>query len=137
MANSIRKVDYFAMQVSHKAGEAARILAALHRDGVNLLAFTGFPDGRGAQLDFVPAHAAKFLRAAKRAKFKLRAKKRGFLVHGADRPGAIAQVLAKLAKIRINVTAVDAVSAGKGRFGAILWVKPKDYNRTAKSLGAR
>lgn len=137
MADSIRKVDYFAMQISHKAGEAARILAALHRDGVNLLAFTGFPDGRGAQLDFVPANAAKFQRAAKRAQLRLRAKKRGFLIHGADRPGAIAQVLAKLAKVRINVTAVNAINAGKGRFGAILWVKPKDYNKAAKNLGAK
>ena len=137
MADSIRKVDYFVMQVSHKAGEAARILAVLQRHGVNLLAFTGFPDGRGAQLDFIPVDSKKFQAAAKRAKLKLRGKKRGLLVHGADRPGAVARVLSKLAEARINVTAVDAVSAGRGRYGAIVWVKPKDYARAARALGAK
>ena len=32
---------------------------------------------------------------------------------------------------------VDAVSAGKGRYGMILWVKAKDYGRAAKALGAK
>ena len=35
------------------------------------------------------------------------------------------------------VTAADAVTAGRGRFGMILWVKPKDVGRAAKALGAR
>jgi hypothetical protein len=43
----------------------------------------------------------------------------------------------KLADAKISVTAADAVSAGKGRFGMLLWVKPKDYARTARILGAR
>ena len=136
MADAIRKVDYFTMQVSHKPGEAARILAALSQHGVNLLAFTGFPDGRRAQLDFVPASSTAFQRAAKRMKLKLRAKKRGFLVRGTDRPGAISRILGRLAAVKVNVTAVDAVCAGKERYGAILWVKAKDYNKAAKALGA-
>ncbi len=35
------------------------------------------------------------------------------------------------------VTAVDAAAAGKGRYGMILWVKPKNYARAARALGAR
>mgnify|MGYP000721217287 CR=1 FL=1 len=35
----------------------------------------------------------------------------------------------KLADLKINITAVDAVVAGKGRWGAILWVKPQVYGR--------
>jgi hypothetical protein len=30
---------------------------------------------------------------------------------------------------------VAAVPAGAGRFGAILWVKPRDVKRAAKALG--
>jgi hypothetical protein len=45
-------------------------------------------------------------------------------------------VLQKLEKANINVTAVDAVSAGDGRYGAILWVKPLDVKKAAKSLKA-
>ncbi len=45
--------------------------------------------------------------------------------------------LDKLADARINVVATDAVTAGKGRYGAILWVKPKDVAKAARVLGAR
>ncbi len=136
MAETIRKVDYFAMDVPDKPGEGARVLGALADAGVNLLAFTGFPVGRRAQIDFIPEDAALFKAAAKNAKLKLRAKKAGFLVQGDDRPGAVADLLKRLADARINVTAVDAVGAGMGRYGAILWVKSKDVNKAAKALGA-
>lgn len=48
----------------------------------------------------------------------------------------VAEVLQKLADANINVTAVDGVSAGRGRWGAILWVKPQSVNKAAKVLQA-
>ncbi len=132
---TVRKVNYFVASAPNKAGAAARVLNALRE--VNLLAFTGFPAGRGAQLDFIPQNAAAFKAAAKRAKLKLRVKRGGFLIQGGDRAGAIARVMSRLAAAKINVTAIDAVCAGGGRFGAILWVKPKDAAKAAKALGAR
>ena len=45
--------------------------------------------------------------------------------------------LEKLADEKINVTAADAVAAGKGRYGMILWVRPKDYARAARVLRAK
>jgi len=131
--DTVRKVEYFIADVANKPGEAARALAAMQ--GVNLLVFTGFPSGRRAQVDFVPEDAAAFKDAAKRAKLKVKAKKGGFLVQGDDRPGAVAAVMQKLADAKINVTAIDAVAAGNGRWAAILWVKPTDTNKTAKALG--
>ncbi|MHB8534550.1 MAG: hypothetical protein ACYDBW_03795 [Sulfuricaulis sp.] len=132
-----KKISYFAMQIPNRTGEAARILAALAKSGVNLLAFTGFPDGQSSQVDFVPANPKTFLAAARKMKLRLRSKKTGFLIRGNDKRGAIAGVLAKLAKASINVTAVDAACAGGGRFGAILWVRQKDITRAARALGAR
>jgi len=137
MASKVRKIDYFAMNVPNRRGEAARILDSLREEGVNLLAFTGFPDKRGAQVDFVPENTAAFKAAARRAKLPVRAKKSGFLVQGDDRPGALSRVLDKLAEARINVTAVEAVCAGKDRFGALLWVKQKDVTKAKRALGAR
>jgi prephenate dehydratase len=136
-AMSIRKVDYFAMKVPNRAGEAACWLKELKKQGVNLLAFTGFPSGRASQLDFVPDNTARFLRATKKIGMRAGKKKTGFLVQGKDRVGALGNVMDRLAKAKINVTAVDGVSAGNGNFGAILWVKPKDINRTARTLHAR
>jgi hypothetical protein len=48
----------------------------------------------------------------------------------------VAEVLQKLADAGINITAVDGVSAGGGRWGAILWVKPQSVNKAAKVLQA-
>jgi predicted amino acid-binding ACT domain protein len=63
--------------------------------------------------------------------------KKGFLIQGTDRVGAVQRHLQKLADAGINVTAADGVAAGQGRFGMILWVKPRDYARAARALGAR
>ncbi len=136
MAESIRQVDYYYAVTPNKAGEACRILDGLKAAGVNLLAFSGFPSGRRAQLDFIPENPAAFVRAARAAKLKLSPRKKGFLIQGDDRPGALCGILAELAKARINVTAVDAACAGGRRYGAILWVKPRDHKRAAKLLGA-
>src|SRR5512139_3344707 len=136
MADVIKKVSYFAMDVVDKPGEAAKVITALSRAGVNFLAFSGFPRGRRAQLDFIPEDVELFRKALSTAKLKVQSKKTGFLVQGDDRPGAVAEVLQKLADAAINVTAVDGVSAGAGRWGAILWVKPQSVVKAAKVLQA-
>jgi hypothetical protein len=134
--DSVRQVEYFYVLVPNRPGEGARHLAALARAGVNLLAFSGFPEGRGAQLDFVPEDPAAFRSLARAERWKVVGPKRGFLVAGDDRVGAVAGRIQALADAKINVVAVDAVCAGAGRFGAILWVAPRDVKRAAKLLGA-
>lgn len=136
MAETIRKVDYFKMETANKPGEAARILGALKDEGVNLLAFSGFPQGRRAQLDFIAEDAGAFKKAAKKAALAISAKKSGFLIQGEDRVGAIADIVSRLGNAKINITAIDALCAGEGRYGAILWVKPSDIAKAAKALGA-
>lgn len=133
--DSIRRIEYFAIDTAHKAGEGARILGGLHGEGINLLAFSGFPSGRRAQMDFIPEDAAAFQSAAKRLGLKLKPRKTAFLVQGDERPGAIADLMARLAAAKINVTAIDAVCAGAGRYGAIFWVKPPEVAKAAKVLG--
>jgi prephenate dehydratase len=137
MSDTVRKVDYFAMTVPNTPGQTFRVLATLVSAGINLLACTGFPRGRRAQIDVVPDDTRKFSAAARKAKLKFNPKKTGFLIQGDDRPGALADHLKRLADRRINVTAVDGLSAGKGRWGAILWVKPKDVVRAGRVLRAR
>ena len=137
MATTIRKTAYFSMQTLNRAGQGARLLNGLTERGVNLLAFTGFPNAGRAQVDFVPEDVAEFTRAARRLGLKVSKRKTVFWVRGTDRPGAIAAICAKLAKARINMVAMDAVSAGGGRYGAIFWVKPKDVAKASRVLGAR
>jgi prephenate dehydratase len=134
---SIRKVGYYSTMVPNRPGAGAKLLDALRAARVSLLAFTGFPERGGAQVDFVAQNEAAFRRAAKKAGVRLSARKRAFLMQGADRPGALTGALGRLARAGINLVAIDAVTAGKGRFGAIFWVKPPDYGRAARLLRAR
>ncbi|HEX8012527.1 MAG TPA: hypothetical protein VF814_16575 [Casimicrobiaceae bacterium] len=136
MSDRVRKVDYFYVLVPNTAGQGAKVLAGLAAEGINLLAFSGFPSKGKGQLDLVPENSAAFSRAAKKLKLKLSKKKSGFLIQGTNRVGAMTKTLHTLAAAKINITAMDAVSAG-GRFAAIFWVKPKSVAKTAKLLRAR
>jgi hypothetical protein len=126
MADEICTAQYFKITTADKPGEGARVLTAFQDAGVNLVAFSGFPRARRGQLDLIPSDPAAFKAAAKQAKLKIEGPKLCFLVNGDDRPGAGAELLSKLAAARINVTALQEVSGGGGRYGAIFWVKPRD-----------
>lgn len=71
MADTIQRVQYFYTEVPDKPGEGARVLNLLRDEGVNLLAFSGFPKGRRTQMDLIPADAAALKAAAKKAKLRL------------------------------------------------------------------
>jgi len=135
MADRIRKIEYFKVVTPDRPGEGARVMRALKEGRVNLAAFTGFPRGKKAQMDFVPLNAAAFRKAMKRAGIQISGKQSVFLIQGDDKVGAVYRVLETLGSAGINVTAVDAVSGGKGRYGAILWVKPGDVRKASAALG--
>ena len=138
MSDRVRKVSYAYVKVPRRAGQGARLLGALRDAGVDLLAYSGFPGSGGkAQLDLVAQRMAPVAQVARKLGLKLSRTKRGFLMQGADRLGAVHRHVQKLADRRISITAADAVTAGNGRYGMILWVKPKDYARAARALGAR
>ena len=134
---SIRRADYYKMKVSQRPCAGAKLLGAMKAAGVNLLAFTGFPSGGGAQVDFIPENSAKFRQLASKAGLRVSKRKTVFLVRGSDRVGALTGVLGKLAAKKINLVALSAITAGNGRYGMIFWVKPKDIGRTARLLRAR
>ena len=135
MADATRAVDYYYTMIFDKPGEGAQLLRTFRDARVNLLAFSAFPSQRKSQVDFIPENSAAFAAAAKAAKIKLKGPKKVFLIDGDDRVGALADVLAKLGAAKVNVTAVDAACSGMGRYGAMLWVKPKDLKKAASALG--
>ncbi len=135
MGDTIHVLDYFKVRVPDKPGVCAGALAALQKARVNLLAFSGFPRGQRAQLDFVPSNPKTFKAAARKAKLNVTGPKSCFIVRGKDRPGAVADVVARLATQKVNITALDAVCGGSGRYGAIFWVKERDIRKAKKALG--
>lgn len=122
MADVVRKVEYFSIQVPNAPAKAFGVLSTLVSAGVDLLACVGVPRGRRAKIDVVPADPAQFRRVVRKAGLAFESQKTGFLIQGADRTGALADHLEKLANGGINVTGIDALSAGAGRWGAIIWV---------------
>jgi hypothetical protein len=137
MAVKCRFVDYYAIQIPDRPGTGARALRALAGARVTLDAVHAFPSGRGVQMDLVPGRGAALQRAARAARLRLSRRKRALLIEGDDRTGVLAGVLEKVAGAGVNITAVTGVRAGHGRFGAILWVKPRNLRRAAKALGVR
>lgn len=135
MADLIRMAQYFKVQVADKPGETARLLRVLQKANVYVRALYGFPRNRRAQVDFLPEDPARFKQVAREAKWKVQGPKTCFLVEGEDRVGALTEVTAKLAAAKINLTAINALAAGQGRFGALFWVKPGAVKKAAKVLG--
>jgi len=137
MAYTVTKMNYCYVKVGNRAGVCAKMLGQIKDAGINLLAFSGFPASGGkAQLDLIADRLGGIRKLAKQQGWKLSRPKKGFLIRGSDEVGAIEKHFRKLAKAGVNVTAADAVAAGKGRYGMILWVKPKYYQRAARALGA-
>jgi hypothetical protein len=137
MENVVRLVEYYYTDVPDRPRAGAKVLNALKAARVNLIAYTGFPTTRGrAQLDFVPSNERAFLATARKAGIKLVGPKTAFLIQGDDRVGAVADIVSKLGQARLNVVAMNAVAAGRRRYGAILWVKPRNVRKAAEILGA-
>lgn len=137
MADVVREVKYYYTEVPDRPGAGARVLNALKTRRANLLAYNGFPTIEGrAQLDFIPANERTFLAAARRGNIQLVGPKSAFLVQGSDRVGAVADVVTKLAEAHINITAMQAVTGGRNRYGAVVWVRPRNVGRAARVLGA-
>jgi hypothetical protein len=137
MPDTVRRVHYFSTSVPDKPGQTFRVLASLVSGGVNLLACAGTSRGRRAQIDIVPDDTRRFAAAAKKAGLAFSQKRAGFLIQGDDRPGALADSLEVLADAGINVAAVDGLSAGSGRWGAIIWVADKDVRRAGSLLRSK
>ena len=125
MAQTLHKIAYFTAEVPQSAGQGLKVLTALRNAGVELLAFSGFPSGRKAQLDFVPVNASRFKAVARKIGLRLSPRKIAFLLEGDDKAGALVGVLSKLAKAKINVTALRSLFLFLASTG-----RPSIYSRT-------
>ena len=137
MADTVRKVEHFSIQVPNMPAKAFGVLSTLVSAGINLLACSGVPRGRRALIDVVPDDTRRFKNAVKKAGLSFTSQKGGFMIQGRDRPGALTGHLKRLGDKGINVTGIDAISAGEGRWGAIIWVESRDVARAARALGIK
>ena len=138
MADNVRKINYCYIKVPNRPGQGIKILEELKQNGVQLYAYSGFPSKGGkSQIDLIPEDMAALKKVARKNSWRLSKVKKGFIITGNDKLGAVHRHVAKLADAKINITAADAIIAGKGRYGMSLWVKPASYSRAARVLRAK
>ena len=131
-------MDYQYIVLDDEPSAAAAALATLTSEGVELVGFSEFPHGPGkTQLDLIASDGRALARKATDMGLTVSRLKTGFLIRGDGTPAAaVTDVLQRLAGAHIRVTSMQAVSAGAGRFGALLWVKAPDVEHAAKILDA-
>jgi len=136
MAEIVKKAEYYYAIVEDKPGEARRLLEFCSAHAINLANLTVFPveDGK-AQVVFFPEDVEALKTAVEEAGIQLIGPKKAFLIQGDDRIGVLIEYHLRLANAGINVYAANGTNDGRGGFGYVLWVKPKDYDKTAKALG--
>ena len=136
MDNRIRRVVYFHASVMDEPGEAYKVLSALAGLGVNLVAFTAVPVGPDrTQVTLFPEDPGKMKSEAQKAGMTLDGPHPALLVQGDDELGVLATVHEKLYRADVNVYASTAIADGAGKFGHLIYVRPEDFERAAKSLG--
>ena len=132
----IERIEYYYTVVPNKSGAGSKVFDVLKAQGVDLRAFNGFPlDAEHSQLDLVPSSGAALVAAAKKAGIELVGPKGAFLLSEWEYIGAAADILSKLGQVGVNITAMQAIATGDWRYGAILWVNPRDVDKAAKALG--
>lgn len=137
MKDQVFRVEYFAFTIDDKPGAGADLGRRLKDEGVNLIALSAFPLTAGrTQVDIVPEQPELFLRAAKSLDLVLGEPKVAFLIQGADRPGAVGEIMKRLGAANVNIRAALGVSAGGDRYGALLWVNQQDVELASRVLGA-
>lgn len=134
--SEVRRVVCFACVVPDTPGVGARVLRALRDQGVLLQAARAYHlHGEEALIQVVPERAEEFAAAAERAGVGPWSREIGFYVSAEDRPGTLAEILERLARAKINVNSLEAVTAG-GAVGALLFVSSKDVDAAERALKA-
>jgi len=136
MAFTIQRVDYYYSTVKDLPGEGYKLLSHLAALGINLLAFSGVPQGpMRTQFTLFPEDTSKFLDAAKKSNLTLDGPHAALLVQGDDELGAFAGIHMKLFEANVNVYASGGVTDGRGSFGYVIYVRPEECDRAVKALG--
>jgi hypothetical protein len=138
MSIEVLRMDYHYVVLDDEPSSAAAALATLSESGVELVGVSEFPHGPGkVQLDLISPDDRGLARMTADLGLTVSRAKTGFLIRGEGSPGGtVADVLQRLARAHVQVTSLQAVSAGAGRFGALLWVKAPDVEEAAKVLNA-
>jgi hypothetical protein len=130
-----KRVTYFKAKIEDKPGSLYELVKNLRAKDLGLLSLKGISQGVHGEV-LVVAKSPDKLRTAWTAAGLLIEEGTAFYLRGVDETGGLQTDLDVLAKAGVNIVATEAVASGRS-YGAILWVDPKDVEKTAKALGAK
>jgi hypothetical protein len=134
MADEIRRVESYSLEVADEPGEAYRVLSWLEEAGVKLVYFTAYPiGGRKAKLDLVVEDPSALVEVAAKHGLAPLGRTPAFMVSGHNGVGRAARVLRHLADARINVHAATG-TVQRGDYGIIVWIQPADLEAALQAL---
>ena len=133
---AVERATYFVANLKDKPGAAFKVLEGLKAKNVGLSGLWGFSTSGGKAQLYVVGKNPRKVRNAWKASGLLAEEGTGFWLKGTDRTGALLKPLEAIAKAKVNIIAVDAISVG-GKFGSFVWVDKKDAGKAAKALGMK
>lgn len=132
---AVKRAGCFFLDVEDRPGALAQFARQLRDAKINLKGLWGYSSGQGrGKIACVPQNSGKFLEGVKKLGLTT-TQGVAFHVSGVDKAGALCGVLDGLEKAGINVQVLDAIGFG-GRFGAYVWVDPKDVDGAGRVLNA-
>jgi len=136
MDADVRRVSYFYATVPDAPGEGYRLLSELAEREVNLLAFHATPLGpEYTRLSLFPENAVVLAAAADDLGLVLDGPHPTLLVQGEDQHGALVDLHRTLYEAGVNLYGSSGVTGGRGGYGFVLFIRPKEFERAAAALG--
>jgi hypothetical protein len=129
-----KRMAYFKAKIEDKPGALLALTADLKDKNIDLVGMKGVSHAGHGDVLVIPKNPEK-ARIAWNVSGILLEEGTLFFVSGVDKTGALNASLDALAKVDVNIVAIEAGAVG-GRFGAFLWVAPSDVDKTAQALGA-
>jgi hypothetical protein len=133
----VRRIEYRYVTVPDVPGAEYALVSHLADRDVDLFAYLAFPvEGGKGQVDLFAKDPAALDRAVAASGLSLSPRREAIFVEGADRPGALASHLEKIASKGIQIVASTAVAVPGGGYGFLIFVKPDRMDDAMAALGA-
>ena len=133
MKTNLKRIQTLDVSLPTEAGALGRVFGAFHEAKVNVIASWGYEMGpKEATAHFFVTDTKTAQAVLKKMDITVNTSDACW-IEGEDKIGAYAEVLSKLGKAGVNLTATDAFSIG-GRFASVLFTQPKDFPKLCKAL---
>jgi hypothetical protein len=128
----VKETTCFTIAAQNAPGTLATFVSKMKQQSIDLAGLWGWGEGAKAGIIAIPKNAEQFKKAAKAAGYAA-TEGRCFQLSGEDRVGALTDTLDRVAKEKINLAAVNAISHN-GRYTACIWPEAADAEKVKKLL---